>query len=348
MPAGCVVMLPRLNHATIVRLEVSTVNYSSPGVASKYQAYPCHVHGLNSRSRVSRRPTGRTEGSTIGRASSPSTLHGMSHSKHSATKTASDRRSDEQANSHAQHGQAPSTYDSRGRNNLPMENQTPALHGTEAAPSSTSAHDAASSTVFLGEASLLSYANDSADVSAAPGDVGKAKPRLRYTIPPNINTVESPLSVAQSERQSARLDYLKSIGVFNLPSSATCEEILSAYFTWFHPCFPVVDRAWFFGAFVSEKVPPLLMQSMLFNGVCYCDEEVLRRAGFVDRFDARSLFYSHAKDIYDADYETDKLVITQALFLLSFWRAGPQLEKDSRHWLGAAISLAQAQGMHRS
>jgi hypothetical protein len=57
---------------------------------------------------------------------------------------------------------------------------------------------------------------------------------------------------------------------------------------------------------------------------------------------------NHIKDIYDADYETDKITVSQALFLMSFWRAGPLLEKDTRHWLGAAISLAQTKGMHRS
>jgi hypothetical protein len=58
--------------------------------------------------------------------------------------------------------------------------------------------------------------------------------------------------------------------------------------------------------------------------------------------------YNRAKDLYDADYETDKITVSQALFLMSFWRAGPLLEKDTRHWLGAAISLAQTKGMHRS
>ena len=58
--------------------------------------------------------------------------------------------------------------------------------------------------------------------------------------------------------------------------------------------------------------------------------------------------YNHVKDIYDADFETDKVTVSQALFLMSFWRAGPLLEKDTRHWLGAAISLAQTKGMHRA
>jgi hypothetical protein len=92
----------------------------------------------------------------------------------------------------------------------------------------------------------------------------------------------------------------------------------------------------------------LLLQAVLFVGASQCQEKTLHNVGVADRFEARSTFFHHAKDLYDADYETDKIVVTQALFLMSFWRAGPLLEKDTRHWLGAAISLAQTKGMHRS
>jgi hypothetical protein len=74
----------------------------------------------------------------------------------------------------------------------------------------------------------------------------------------------------------------------------------------------------------------------------------MRRLGYHDRQEARNEMYNRAKDLYDADYETDKITVSQALFLMSFWRGGPLLEKDTRHWLGAAISLAQTKGMHRS
>ena len=86
---------------------------------------------------------------------------------------------------------------------------------------------------------------------------------------------------------------------------------------------------------------------MLFVGATYCEDTALQNMGFADRLDARSSFYSHAKDIYDADYEQDKFIVIQALFLLSYWRAGPQIEKNTRHWLAAAINLAQMQGIHR-
>ena len=95
-------------------------------------------------------------------------------------------------------------------------------------------------------------------------------------------------------------------------------------------------------------VSPLLLQAMLFVGALHCDDHVLTELGYGARHRAKFLFYSRAKDIYDSDFERKKITVIQALFLMSFMRAGALLEKDTRHWLGAAISLAQSKALHRS
>jgi hypothetical protein len=87
---------------------------------------------------------------------------------------------------------------------------------------------------------------------------------------------------------------------------------------------------------------------MMFIGVIHCEPAKLREVGLENREEARHLFYNRAKDLYDADYESNSLIILQTMFLLSFWRAGPLLQKDSRYWLSGAISLAQTKAMHRS
>lgn len=87
---------------------------------------------------------------------------------------------------------------------------------------------------------------------------------------------------------------------------------------------------------------------MLFIGVIHSDDATLDSLDWGSRHRAKYLFYTRAKDLYDAEYETRKLTVIQALFLMSFWRAGALLEKDVRHWLGAAISLAQTKALHRS
>lgn len=87
---------------------------------------------------------------------------------------------------------------------------------------------------------------------------------------------------------------------------------------------------------------------MLFVGVLHCEDEILTELGHGSRHRAKFVFYNRAKDIYDAEYETRKITIIQSLFLMSFMRAGALLEKDTRHWLGAAVSLAQSKALHRS
>lgn len=87
---------------------------------------------------------------------------------------------------------------------------------------------------------------------------------------------------------------------------------------------------------------------MLFVGSLHCEDHILTELGHGSRHRAKFVFYNRAKDIYDAEYETKKITIIQALFLISFMRAGALLEKDVRHWLGAAISLAQSKALHRS
>ena len=59
-------------------------------------------------------------------------------------------------------------------------------------------------------------------------------------------------------------------------------------------------------------------------------------------------FYNRAVELYDANVETQSLVVIQSLILLSFWRGRVAEEKDTRHWLGIAISIAQRRGLHRS
>jgi hypothetical protein len=87
---------------------------------------------------------------------------------------------------------------------------------------------------------------------------------------------------------------------------------------------------------------------MIFIGVIHCEESTLAELGWGDRHLAKWFFYIRAKDLYDATYETNKIIVIQALFLISLWRAGSLLEKDARHWLGTAISLSETRALHRA
>jgi hypothetical protein len=137
-------------------------------------------------------------------------------------------------------------------------------------------------------------------------------------------------------------------GAFTLASAPLRGNLLKACSRWFRPHFPVVDEPEIWSSHKSRCLSSLLLQTMLFIGVIHCEESTLEEFGWGNRRRAKYQLYSRAKDIYDAEYETKKLVIIEGLFLVSFWRADALLEKDVRHWLGAVISLAQMKDFHRS
>ncbi|KAF2797473.1 hypothetical protein K505DRAFT_415012 [Melanomma pulvis-pyrius CBS 109.77] len=197
--------------------------------------------------------------------------------------------------------------------------------------------------VFLGESTSLRYVSDSTPVNAMPTS---RPPRLRHSIP-NAVFADALIPKWEAERRCARMKALQADGAFSFPSMPVREDLLRAYFRWFHPHFAIVDESEVWKLHRDGTISPLLLQAMLFIGVIHCEDGTLETLDWGIRHRAKYLFYTRAKDIYDADYETKKLTVIQALFLMSFWRAGALWEKDARHWLSAAISLAQTKALHR-
>jgi hypothetical protein len=197
--------------------------------------------------------------------------------------------------------------------------------------------------VFLGESSSLRYVTEEPSPAAAE----RRQSLFRHAVP-NAAKAEALVPEWEAERRRARMKALQAEGAFSFPPNAIRIELLKAYFQWFHPHFAIIDETEFWESHQRSSVSPLLLQAMLFIGVIHCEESTLNSLGWGGRHRAKWLVYIRAKDIYDATYETNKVIVIQALFLMSFWRAGALLEKDARHWLGTAISLAQSRALHRS
>ena len=212
-------------------------------------------------------------------------------------------------------------------------------------PSETQQED--DSDVFLGETTSLRYVHDQSAADTPTGPPSAHSHRLRYSVP-SAARAEALIPDWEAERRRQRIEFLKRDGAFSLPSPVAIEGLLKAYFQWFHPCFAIVDEMEVWKQYRQGRLPIILLQAMLFIGVLHCDGETLQVLGEGSRHRAKYIFYNHAKDLYDAEYETRKFTVIQALFLMSFWRAGALLEKDTRHWLSAAISLAQTKALHRS
>ena len=201
-------------------------------------------------------------------------------------------------------------------------------------------------TVFLGESSPLTCVVDEGRRSPDKGYAcGIQKGRLHYSISELRGSAESHSNSLIKHRKSLQ-DRLIRESALIFPSPAICDILLHAYFEWFHPCFPILDRSQVQDDYHENKISPLLLQAILFIGVSMCSDAGLSATGYKDRYQAKGTFYWRAKEIYDVGWENDTIIKLQSLFLLSFWRGGPTEERDVRFWLGAAIDLAQKKGMH--
>ncbi|KAI8665218.1 Zn(2)-C6 fungal-type domain-containing protein [Fusarium sp. Ph1] len=213
----------------------------------------------------------------------------------------------------------------------------------------TEAKDA-SGVLFFGESNFLTLVpgkgetRGRSDSSLDDPSTTTTRSRMVFSVsdtPESASEYMSPVGMTTSQ-------YLRSEGALTIPSLADCIPALESYFTWFHPCFPVIDRADFSKKLATSSVSYLLLQSMLFIAVTYCDENVVTAMGFSGRTEAKSVLYARARLLFHADWEKDKTTLLQSLFLISFWRGGPSDVRDVRYWLGVVIGVAESNGLHRS
>ncbi|KAK7443713.1 hypothetical protein Landi51_09061 [Colletotrichum acutatum] len=203
---------------------------------------------------------------------------------------------------------------------------------------------------FFGESNFITLVPGASGPGneAATSD-GLLKGRLTFPVPQTPQShglATSPASVPSMSSATER--YLRDEGALTFPDMQSCLPALHAYFTWFHPCFPILDRADISRRLVTMDISPLLLQAMLFIGSTYCDEATILGMGFKDRSEAKNLTYSRARVLFHANWEKDEFTLIQSLFLCSFWRGGPADWRDVRYWLGAVLTLAQTHGLHRS
>jgi hypothetical protein len=117
-------------------------------------------------------------------------------------------------------------------------------------------------------------------------------------------------------------------GAFVLPPQWLCHILLEAYFAYIAPTLPILDRGEFMQSFFSSHSEQrtfshLLVNAALLAGCRVCSHPCIRDTdGSTQRLS--SLFYQRAKALYDAEYESDKVRVVQALTLLGWYWEGPE------------------------
>lgn len=198
--------------------------------------------------------------------------------------------------------------------------------------------------LYLGETFTLAFVVKTVcSPSGSSSDV-----RTHYPIPVSVADRTDRRDVSVRSFLQPEEAFLQAHGAFTTPTKELSDELVAVFFKYFHPAWPVFDRRFFDTMYDRNQASLLVLQTIYFIAVSICDDDLLNRAGFTDRYQARRVFYSRAKGLYDADYEKDKVLLTAVLFLFGFWWQGPEDQKDTWHWLGCAVSLAETLGMHRS
>ena len=202
-------------------------------------------------------------------------------------------------------------------------------------------------TMFLGEAFSLTYVVH--DVLAPfLSTSSHYQKRLHFPLTESANGQPLGAKARQYDRFHEQAELLREKGLLFLPPSSVVDRLLDVYFKWFHPAYPLIDRVSLLEDIKHQKQSLLVITSILMTAVTFCETPLLQLTGFADRLTARKKFFLQARALYDADIERDKIKIIGAVFLMSFWWDRPDEVKDSWHWIGIAIGIAQSMGMHRS
>ncbi|KAJ4010307.1 Cutinase transcription factor 1 beta [Fusarium irregulare] len=149
------------------------------------------------------------------------------------------------------------------------------------------------------------------------------------------------------------VDYLKIKGALSVPTLPLQNALLQAYVEFVHPYMPLMDLNAFLGVISSRdgqngQTSLFLYQAVMFAASAFVDMKYLREGGYTTRKAARKSFFQKTRLLYDFDYESDRLVLVQALLLMTYWYETPDDQKDTWHWMGVAISLAHTIGLHRN
>lgn len=167
-----------------------------------------------------------------------------------------------------------------------------------------------------------------------------------YVVPDEVSYSSSRLKELNKEE----IEILKFRGAFLLPPRDLCDDIVETYFEKIHPTFPYLNRSQFMRRYNDPVNPPslLLLQAILLAGSRVCKNPALiDESGTADL--ASLTFYKRAKALFDANYESDRLIIVQAVVLLSWWWEGPEdVTKNAFYWSRVALGIAQGIGLHRS
>ncbi|OJJ32923.1 hypothetical protein ASPWEDRAFT_42951 [Aspergillus wentii DTO 134E9] len=157
--------------------------------------------------------------------------------------------------------------------------------------------------------------------------------------------IPSKTATALSDQDREWLQYK---GVFNLPRSDTCYELLRAYFHHVHPMMPVVDVTATLKSFPDGSQSNLLLIWSMFSVAAnFVPVATWQMEGYTSRIAMKDDMHCRAKCLYHNTNEQNQTVLLQSALLLGFFHSETDMHTLPWLWTGHAISLCQTMGLHR-
>ncbi|KAA8915548.1 hypothetical protein TRICI_002287 [Trichomonascus ciferrii] len=190
---------------------------------------------------------------------------------------------------------------------------------------------------YLGESFLLSL------VMGNDPKSGRSALKMHHAGPSSDSKPNHPDHLEEQE-----LALMEAKGGFTRCVPHIEQALIAVFFEKFYPIYPIVDRQKFMQDYNDGKVPWILLHAVCFISSIYAPFSLLHAAGFADRNQARSTFYSRGKILFDLNYERNKLVSIQTQLLFSFNVGRPNDLYYTHTWIGIAVSTGETIGLHRT
>ncbi|KAJ5734096.1 hypothetical protein N7493_002882 [Penicillium malachiteum] len=147
------------------------------------------------------------------------------------------------------------------------------------------------------------------------------------------------------------LEFLRFRGALSIPESGLRNELLRSYIRWVHSFMPILNLQELLRC-VAENDPKgnisvLLFQAVMFVGTAFVDLKHLQDAGYSTRKSARTSFFTRLRLLYSLDCEEDRIVIAQAVLLMTYWsdtENSPQ--RDIWDWIGVCNTQVHSIGLN--
>lgn len=136
-----------------------------------------------------------------------------------------------------------------------------------------------------------------------------------------------------------------------LPESLSediCDQLLDAYFSYFQPLCPIIDKDPFLESVHARTISRTLLLSVCFIASVHCDMNVLQSLGYQTRVQAGDDLFSKADQALTNDTDSDRITIMISSYLLHYWWGKPVKFDDSLWRLSGVIRSGQCLGMHHS